>query len=144
MDRLSKLFLIIAGIGIPDAIYHAYGEITAYSAPGSTACNINNVFSCENVFLSGYTKFLGLSLWVYGVVWFPLILILGYWFVKKYGALRFEIMIPLLMVGNIFTVYPLWYYEFTKIHSFCLVCISMYCLNYIMTAIALFLYLRDD
>jgi uncharacterized membrane protein len=140
MDRLSKVFLLLAAIGIPDAVYHAYGEITAYSAPGSTACDINNFLSCSAVFQSGYTKFpqvsWGLSLWVYGVVWFPLMLVLGYWFVKKNGSIRGEILVPVLMVGNIFTLY-LWYLELDKIHALCPVCISLYTLNYLMTAVGI-------
>jgi uncharacterized membrane protein len=144
MDNLNKLVLILAAIGIPDAVYHAYDEITNYSTALGNACNINSVFSCANVFRSGYTSFLGLSLWVYGVVWFPLILLLGYWFVRRRGGINAFVMLPLLMVGNIFTVYPLWYWEFTKIHSFCLVCISMYCLNYAMTAVCMAMVLRED
>jgi len=143
LGKLSKAFLALAAIGIVVAIYHAYGEITAYSAPGSTACNITSFISCTSVFDSGYTKFLGLSLWVYGVVWFPLMLVLGYWFTRKGGSLRFEVMIPLLMIGNFFTIY-LWYLELVKIHALCPVCISMYTLNYLMTAIALVSYLKDN
>jgi uncharacterized membrane protein len=143
MDKLTKVFLALAAVGIPDAIYHAYGEITAYSGPGSSECNITHFISCTTVFDSGYTKFLGLSLWVYGVVWFPLVLILGYWFVKKQGSLRIEVMVPLLMVGNLFTLY-LWYLELVKIGALCPVCISMYSLNYLMTAICLVVTLREN
>jgi uncharacterized membrane protein len=142
MDKLSKAFLILAAVGIPDAVYHAYGEITAYSAPG-TSCHITNAISCITVFQSGYTKFLGLSLWVYGVVWFPLMLILGYWFIKKRGALRIDVMIPLLMVGNIFTLY-LWYLEIAVIHAYCPVCISLYTLNYLMTVVCLISALKEN
>jgi uncharacterized membrane protein len=143
LGNLSKAFVALAAIGIVVAIYHAYGEITAYSAPGSTVCNITSFISCTSVFDSGYTKFLGLSLWVYGVVWFPLMLVLGYRFTRRGGSLRAEVMVPLLMVGNLFTIY-LWYLELVKIHALCPVCISLYTLNYLMTAIALVSYLRDD
>jgi len=147
MDRLSKAFLALAAVGILDALYHAYGEITAYSTPLGNACNINSVWSCSEVFLSGYTKFPpgsdGISLWVYGVVWFPLMLVLGYWFVRKYGSLRGEIMVPVLMVGNIFTLY-LWYLELGVIHALCPVCISLYTLNYLMTAVCIIAALREN
>jgi len=143
MDNLSKSFLALAAIGIAVSIYHAYDEITNYSSALSTICNINSFFSCGNVFKSGYTTFLGLSLWVYGVVWFPLMLILGYWFVRKRGSLRGEVMVPVLMVGNFFTLY-LWYLELVKIHALCPVCISLYCLNYAMTAICLAVTLREN
>ncbi len=143
MDRLSKSFVALAAVGIPVAIYHGYDEITNYSAPGSTICNLNSFWSCGNVFNSGYTKFLGVSLYIYGLVWFPLMLLLGYWFVRKRGSLRVEVMIPLLMVGNIFTLY-LWYLELVKIHALCPVCISLYTLNYLMTAVCFAIYLRQE
>jgi len=70
-------------------------------------------------------------------------LVLGYRFTRRGGSLRAEVMVPLLMVGNLFTIY-LWYLELVKIHALCPVCISLYTLNYLMTAIALVSYLRDD
>jgi uncharacterized membrane protein len=146
MDRLSKLFIILAAAGIPDAAYHAYGEITAYSGPGSTECNITHYFSCITVFDSGYTKFPpgdGLSMWVYGIVWFPLMLFLGFLFASKRGGINGIVMLPILMVGNFFTLYC-WYLELGVIHALCPVCISLYCLNYAMTAVAIVVALRQD
>ncbi len=145
MDRLSKLFVAIAAVGIPDAIYHAYDEITHYSGPGSKLCDISNFWSCKNVFNSGYTKFppgqYGLSMWVYGIIWFPLILVLGLWFARKSGTINGALFLPILMVGNIFTLY-LWYLELGVIHAVCTVCVSMYLLNYAMTVIAAWALLR--
>jgi len=126
-------------VGIPDALYHAYDEITSYSAPG-TSCHINNFVTCIGVFQSGYTKFLGISLWVYGVVWFPLLLAMGIWFAKR-GGLDGGAMLPVLMVGNLFTLY-LWYLELGVIHAVCPVCVSLYVLNYAMTAVAVSVALR--
>jgi len=90
-------------MGIPDAVYHAYDEITSYSAPG-TGCHINGFVTCIGVFQSGYTRFLGISLWVYGVVWFPLILATAIWFARR-GGLNGAFMLLTLMVGNLFTLY---------------------------------------
>jgi uncharacterized membrane protein len=140
MNRLTKAFILLAAIGIAVAIYHGYDEVTAYSAPGSTACNINAVLSCTSVFNSGYTKFppgpYGVDMYVYGLIWFPLMLILGVWYGRKTGTMGSEGMVALLMVGNLFTLY-LWYLEIDVIHAYCLVCISMYLLNYAMTALAM-------
>lgn len=139
MDRVSKAFVILAAVGIVVAAYHAYGEITAYSSPISNACNINSFVSCTSVFTSGFTKFppgqYGVSLYVYGIVWFPLMLILGLWFGQKRSSLSGEILVSLLMVGNVFTLY-LWYLELGVIHAVCPVCVSMYALNYVMTLVA--------
>jgi uncharacterized membrane protein len=141
LDRLTKLFIVLAAVGIPDAVYHAYDEITSYSAPG-TECHINSFVTCVPVFQSGYTKFLGISLWVYGVVWFPLILAAGLWFAKKQGGLDGGVMLPILMVGDLFTLY-LWYLELGVIRAVCPVCVSLYVLNYAMTAIAIVVALKQ-
>jgi uncharacterized membrane protein len=140
LDRLTKIFVILAASGIPDAFYHAYDEITSYSAPGSS-CNINVLVSCTRVFQSGHTKFLGVSLWVYGVAWFPLILAMGMWFGSR-GGLNGTYVLPTLMVGNLFTLY-LWYLELDVIHAICPVCVSLYVLNYAMTVTAFAIALRD-
>jgi len=131
--------MVLAAVGIVVAIYHGYDEVTAYSAPGTGVCNVNSVVSCLSVFQSGYTKFppgqYGVSMFVYGLIWFPLMLALGYWFGRRSGTLNSEVMVPVLMVGNLFTVY-LWYLEISVIHAYCPFCISMYVLNYVMTVLA--------
>jgi uncharacterized membrane protein len=146
MDKLAKSFVILAAIGIPIAIYHGYDEVTNFSAPGTTICNINNFWSCGNVFHSGYTTFPphdGLSLFVYGLVWFPLMLGLGLWFTRQKGGINGAVMVPILMVGNVFTLY-LWYLELGVIHALCPVCVSLYVLNYLMTAICVAIALRQE
>ena len=74
-------------------------------------------------------------MYVYGLVWFPLMLVLGYWSARRGGSLAGEVLVPVLTVGNIFTLY-LWYLELGVIHAVCPVCVSMYVLNYAMTALA--------
>jgi uncharacterized membrane protein len=44
--------------------------------------------------------------------------------------------LPVLMIGNVFTVY-LWYVDLALINVLCLVCISLYLINYALTGIAL-------
>ena len=144
MDRLSKAFVALALVGLVIAVYHGYDEFTAYTGPGSNACsvftNINPFFSCASVFASGYATLPphsnGLPLYVLGLVWFPLMVVLGVWFGKKRGALNGEVLFPLLMVGNIFTLY-LWYVELGIIHVICPICVGMYLVNYALTVIAL-------
>ncbi|MDG6949730.1 MAG: hypothetical protein JRM77_07795 [Nitrososphaerota archaeon] len=140
MDRLTKGFVALAAVGVAVAIFHAYDEITAFSAPLSTVCNINAFFSCGSVFASGDVTFppgpYGVPLYVYGLVWFPLMVALGLWYGRTRGSLDGEVMVPALMVGNLFTLY-LWYLELGVIHAVCPVCMTMYFLNYAMTGLAL-------
>ena len=139
MDRLSKAFVVLAVAGLAVAVYHGYDEITTNSALGTGVCNINSVLSCVTVFNSGYTKFppgpYGVDLYVYGLVWFPLMVVLGYYTSRKSGAVNGEVLVPVLKVGNLITVY-LRYLEIAVIHAYCPVCISMYLLNYAMTGLA--------
>ena len=143
MDRLSKAFIALAVVGLAIAIYHGYDEITAFTGPGSNACgvftDVNPFLSCASVFASGYATLPpntnGLPLYVLGLVWFPLLIALGLWFVRKGGALDGEVLVPLLMVGNIFTLY-LWYLELGVIHALCPICVGMYVVNYALTAVA--------
>jgi uncharacterized membrane protein len=52
-------------------------------------------------------------------------------------------MVPILMVGNVFTLY-LWYLELGVIHALCPVCVSLYVLNYLMTAICVAIALKQE
>ena len=120
-------------MGTAIAVYHAYGEIT-YTF---NSCNLSDVFSCGSVFASGYTTVLGVDFWVYGVVWFPLCLLVGFWAINRYGRPLGSAVVPFLMIGNIFTVYP-WYIEIKLLHGiYCLVCVSLYIVNYLLTFVAL-------
>jgi len=132
-DWRSKLFIALAVMGIAVAFYHAYGEITFTL----NSCNINNSLSCKAVFSSGFTSFLGVDFWIYGVVWFPVCLALGLWTIRKYGMPARGILVPFLMIGNIWTLIP-WNIEIRILAgTYCPVCITLYCINYIMTFVAL-------
>jgi uncharacterized membrane protein len=144
LDRLTKAFIALAAVGVGIALYHAYGEITYFQGNLSNICNVFSNYSrwlsCTTVFASGYATIPwhdahGFPLYVFGVVWFPLLIALGVWSWRKYGALNGEVLVPMVMVGNIFTFY-LWYLELGLIHAICPVCVSMYIVNYAMTGLA--------
>jgi uncharacterized membrane protein len=132
-DWRSRAFIALSVMGIAVAVYHAYGEIT-YTL---SSCSFNRTFSCTSVFASGYTTVLGIEFWVYGVVWFPVCLLVGLWAIRKYGSPIRSVTVPFLMIGNIFTLYP-WDIEIRLLGGvYCLVCVSLYCINYAMTFVAL-------
>lgn len=132
-DWRSRAFIALAVMGIAVAVYHAYGEITFTLS----SCSLSHVFSCSAVFASGYTTVLGVDFWVYGVAWFPACVLVGLWAIRRYGTPLGSVVAPFLMIGNIFTIYP-WYIEVKLLGGvYCLVCISLYCLNYLLTFLAL-------
>jgi len=146
-DWRSRSFIALSVMGIAVAFYHAYGELT-YTIGGLNSCFINSHLSCGSVFASGYTTFPppnsipglheGISFWVYGVVWFPVCLAVGVWAIRKHGTPLGSTLVPFLMVGNLFTLYP-WFIEIKLLGGvYCVVCVSLYCINYIMTFVAFF------
>lgn len=129
----SRAFISLSVMGIAVAVYHAYGEITFTLG----SCSISRAFNCASVFASGYTTVFGIEFWVYGVVWFPVCLLVGLWAIRKYGSPIRSFLVPFLMIGNIFTLYP-WDIEIRILGGiYCLVCVSMYCINYLLTIVAL-------
>ena len=138
LDRLTIAYLAISIVGIGDAIYTA----NEYLTQNFTSCNLSSTLSCGGVFASGQTSLFGIPFYVAGLVWFPLLLVLGL-VITRLGKrpLNSEILLPILMIGNIFTVY-LWYLELAVIHIICPLCVSLYIVNYALTGIILYQFLR--
>ena len=129
-ETTFKIYTDIAILGIFVAAYHAYSELTGIF----TSCNLTVHVSCGSVFQYGYTTIAGVPFWLLGVVWFPLMLILGLvlWNRSK------SHLIPILLIGDMFTIY-LWYIDlgviWPAVHAICPVCVSLYVINYIMTIV---------
>lgn len=134
ISNTAKAFIGLSAAGIAIAIYHSYDEIVHYSTPVSNSCSAKGtIFNCSSGF--AFSHLFGIPLYVFGVVWFPLLLIIS--LIMRRELLGY-ILLPLLMIGNIFTIY-LWYLEidvvFKNTGSVCPVCISMYVVNYILTIV---------
>lgn len=129
-----NVFLGIAAVGIVLAVYHAYGEITSYRGTASAACGLSPTVSCVKVF--AFSHPFGIPLYPFGLVWFPLVLLVALFMKNGINGL---VMTSLLMVGNMFTLY-LWFLDiylvWPAVHAVCPVCLSMYFVNYILTIIA--------
>jgi uncharacterized membrane protein len=133
LEKLSAAYLIIAVAGIGLAIYVAYDYLTASFG----VCNINSFITCGGVYRSGHTSLFGVQFWETGLVWFPLAFAIGFVTSKRGKMLvNSEILLPLLMLGNVFTIY-LWYLELEVIHEVCPLCVGLYAVNYLLTAIIL-------
>ncbi len=140
MERLSAAYLTVAAAGIGLAIYTAYEYLTL----NFNSCNINQYITCAGVYQSGYTSLFGIPFYVTGLVWFPAVFAIGLG-TSKLGkrSVNSEILLPLLMIGNVFTIY-LWYLELAVIHLICPLCVSLYLVNYALTAIAILLLIRES
>jgi len=118
---LSKPFIVVAVFGILEAVYHAWAE---------DAFTTNYAL----VSFSPYASLYGVPYWVFGLVWFPLVLVVALLTTKmgKLGLSK-EVLI-LLTVGNIFTGY-LWYLDLIVIRAFTVVYAALYATNYVLTAL---------
>ena len=139
MEKLSAAYLVVAAAGIGLAVY----VTNEYLTQNFNSCNINAVFSCGGVYQSGYTSLFGIPFYLMGLVWFPVAFTLGL-LTSRFGKrpVNSEILLPALMVGNIFTAY-LWYLELAVIHIVCPLCVTLYAVNYALTVIVLLQFLRE-
>ncbi|MBO0888650.1 vitamin K epoxide reductase family protein [Candidatus Bathyarchaeota archaeon] len=140
MEKISAAYLTIAAGGIALAIYTSYEYVTQ----SFNSCNINQVFNCGGVYASGHTSLFGIPFYATGLVWFPMIFLIGL-LTSRLGRtpVNGEILLPLLMLGNVFTAY-LWYLELVVIHIICPLCVSLYAINYALTAIAVISIIKSE
>lgn len=119
--KVSLAFIFLSAVGVAEAFYHAWLE---------------NAFT-TNVFIvsySPYASFFGVPYWVFGVVWFPLVLVMGLWITRLgHTKLRKELLI-MLSLGNVFTVY-LWFLDFIIIGVFTAAYVGLYVTNYALTGL---------
>jgi hypothetical protein len=117
--RASQAFILLSVVGVGEAFYHAYQE-KAFTT---------NWFAVK---FTGYSAFYGIPYWVFGVVWFPLVLIVGLWATKMGRSDVSRKWLILLTVGNLFTVY-LWYLDLIVINAITPTYVGLYLTNYALT-----------
>jgi uncharacterized membrane protein len=133
LNRAPLTFVALALLGLIITLYITYEYLTV----NFTGCNVSQYFSCGGVYRSGHTTFFGIPLYALGLFWFSLLLALGLY---TTGATRHplnaELYLPILLLGDIFTIY-LWYEQIAVIGAICPLCVSTYIVNYAMTVVAL-------
>lgn len=127
---LSKAFIAISIWGIALAIYHAWAE----------KAFVTNPFI---VHYSPYASIYGVPYWVFGVIWFPLLVIVSLWWTNLGRAkLKMEFL-ALLSIGNLFTAY-LVYLDFEVVKAFTLTYAALYFTNYALTGLVVAQHWRND
>jgi len=121
---LSELFVAVSVVGVLEAVSHAWLE-KAFST---------NTFA---VHYAPFASFFGVPYWLFGVVWFPLVLVLGLWSSRLGSAgLDERLLIP-LTVGNLFTAY-LWYLDLIVVRSYTALYVALYATNYVLTGFVVY------
>jgi uncharacterized membrane protein len=119
--KASVAFIFLSAVGVAEAFYHAWLENAFTTNPSL-------------VTYSPYASFFGIPYWVFGVVWFPLVLVIGLWTTRfGHSNLRKGLLI-ILSVGNVFTVY-LWFLDLLIIRAFTAVYVGLYVTNYALTGL---------
>lgn len=119
--NLSKPFVVVAIIGILEATYHAWLEgafVTNYAL----------------VSFSAYASFFGIPYWAFGLIWFPMVLVVSLWTTDMGRRALGKELLVLLSVGNVFTGY-LWYLDLIVIKAFTAVYVALYVTNYVLTTL---------
>lgn len=116
---------ITALIGIFISIYAFYTEKkskgNSYYKP---ICDINNKVSCSKAFESKYSRFIGISNTIWGILYYTTIIILSY--------LQYDLYILYLTTIGIFGSVILAYVLYFKVQTFCIVCNGIYLINIIL------------
>lgn len=119
--KASRAFIFLSAVGVAEAFYHAWLE----RAFTTTAFSVN---------YSPYASFFGVPYWVFGIIWFPTVLVIGLWTTRLgHTNLRKELLI-ILSLGNVFTVY-LWFLDLLIIGAFTAVYVGLYVTNYALTGL---------
>ncbi|MDG7011344.1 MAG: hypothetical protein JRN57_04410 [Nitrososphaerota archaeon] len=119
--KASLAFIFLAAVGVVEAFDHA---------------SVENAFTTSwgNVSFTSYASFMGVPYWLFGIVWFPLVLVIGLWSTRLGRAdLKSELLI-LLTVGNLFTGY-LWFLDLDVINAFSAAYVGLYATNYALTGL---------
>lgn len=118
---LSKIFIVVSVVGIALAFYHAWLE-DAFTT---------NIFA---VHYAPYASLYGVPYWLLGVVWYPLVFVVGVWSTRLGSTGLKKELVILLTIGNVFTGY-FWYLDIEVVKAFTLVYVALYATNYILTAL---------
>ena len=119
--RASLTFILLSMVGVAEAFYHAWQE-KAFTT---------NWFSVQ---YSGYASLMGVPYWFFGIVWFPLVLVLGLWATGMGRATLTPKFLILLTVGNVFTGY-LWYLDLLVVNAVTPTYVGLYLTNYALTGV---------
>jgi len=119
--RASLLFVFLSAVGVAEAFYHAWLE---------------NAFTTNYslVTFTPYSSLDGIPYWVFGIVWYPLLLVVGLWATRLGRTNLRSWLLILLSVGNITTIY-FWYLDSAIVHSYDALYVGLYVTNYALTGL---------
>ena len=141
-----KLIGVLALLGIIDSAYLAIAHYKNYTDIFySSFCAISRSINCDTVAQSAYSILWGVPLAVWGIVDYLFVLLLVFEIRRCEQAERRKNIISILLFFSIINALGslfLAYISHTKIHSYCLLCILSYALNFGLLFFSWLLYHR--
>lgn len=118
--------------GLLNSIYLSISHFRVYTDLAYVSfCSISKSINCDTVSQSSYSIFLGLPVAVWGIIGYLfLLMILSYTYNKKPG--RKELLTIIFLIALCFSLYSLFlaFVSIFYIHSYCLMCILSYGINF--------------
>jgi uncharacterized membrane protein len=123
--------LVLALLGLADSVYLADSALTN----SSLSCGIAGLDGCNTVAQSAYSKFLGIPLAVYGILFYVLI-IASMFYAKSVRTMRsFQILFFFASVGALLSFYFMFLQVFV-IKAICIYCAGSFLASVIIWALS--------
>ncbi len=116
-----KKYLIIAGLAVVAAINAAYLTSVAYSAIGSSFCDISETLSCSKAFSQPETMFLGFPFPAVALLVYPIIFLVAMISFAKKKRFGFKILAWMSGLGILFNSYYI--YQEYLLETYCPLCL---------------------
>ena len=126
------LFLTISGILV--SFYLAISHFKNYTDIGHKSfCAISKAINCDTVAQSPYSIFLGVPVSIWGIVGYFLILVILL-FSLSIKENKMRALSTLMLLGVLYSTISLYFgiISAVKIHSYCIMCIATYVINFML------------
>jgi uncharacterized membrane protein len=123
LRSIRSLIYLAAGLGLIVALFAA---AEFFDATLSAVCSFGGGFSCATVLKSGLTTTLGIQDWIWGVVGFVAILVVGALAEAHRKDLRYAYALLALTTAGVGLAMYFLYVELVRIGALCPVCVTAY------------------
>lgn len=139
-QTVGFVILVVSLVGIvlsAVALYTHIGSVVSQGAYQSF-CNVGEQFNCDKVNTSAWSKLFGIPLGSYGFVFFGIIFFLAFAFLGLQSVLVANVLLVFALFAASFSIFLFFISKFA-VGTFCLLCIGLYLVSFIILLSALFL-----
>ena len=119
--------IVLTSLGLIDALYLSDMALTG----SELACSIAGLDGCNVVAQSVYSKFLGIPLALYGVIFYSLLLLAIVVSIYRISAATRRLVFLVALAGALFSTYFM-YLQFFVINALCIYCMGSALVAYIL------------